>query len=103
MQSEPQTLQTGTVRFGEDLTYRIITRNDMARLALWSLRYALDGDRDGQAVRGMLLKLARNKMLQPQDIVVIIEDVRTALVGQPAARAWDGFIQELEQLTGGGD
>lgn len=94
-----ETLKTGTVTFGEHLTYRIITRDDMARLALWSLRYALDGDRDGSAVRGMLLKLARNKMLQPADIVVMVEDVRTAFAAKAPAPEWEGFIQQLEELV----
>lgn len=93
-----EALKTGTVRFGEDLTYRIITRDDMARLALWSLRYALDGDRDAGAARGMLLKLARNKMLQPQDIVMLVDEVRLAHSTSPPT-AWNEFIGELEKLA----
>jgi len=96
-------LKSGELKFG-DTTFRVFTRDDMARLALWSLRYALDGDRDGAAVRRMLLNLAKTQMLQKQDIAMLVEDTKTALAIHPAhwrqglQRTWEQFVAELEEL-----
>jgi hypothetical protein len=97
-------LKTGELSIGPEMTFKIITKDDMARMALWSLRYGLSlgFDVDTRSIRKMILTLAHAKMLQQQDLLLLAQEVRLALVGgdiKEAAPMWEHFVFELERLA----
>lgn len=86
-------MQTGIVTFGSDLSYSVITPDDLARLALYTLLRGLDSPEDASSIRCVLLRVAA--VLTSADVLLLATTVRQAELGTE----WEHFADLLEQAV----